>query len=56
MEIRDLLEASDTANEDGAKRAALEAFRRERERQRRNDPLPAGGLFDDVARNTQELF
>ena len=48
--------AADQDNADGAKRAQLAGVERERQARRRADPLPAGGLFDEVRRNTQELI
>ena len=34
----------------------MEALRRERADKRQNQPMQAGGLFDDVARAQQSLF
>ena len=37
-------------------RAKLEAYRRAKAAKRRHEPMREGDLFDDVARNQQELF
>lgn len=52
----DPLELADIANAERAKRAQRDAFQRARAVRRAAEPLPAGGLFDEVRRNTLELF
>lgn len=52
----DILAAADRANAEGAKRAALERVRREKTSRRDSQPMPEGGLFDEVRRAQQELF
>lgn len=54
--MADPFEEADTANAAGARRAALERVKAQRAAKRDNQPLPEGGLFDEVRRNTQELF
>lgn len=52
----DPFKAAELANAERAKAEALERFRRERDAHRLANPMPAGGLFDDVRRNQKELF
>lgn len=49
-------ELAEIANAKGAKRAQLEALQRQRSTRLGNAPMPEGGLFDEVRRNTMELF
>lgn len=46
----------DVGNAAGAQRHALESLSRERAARRSAEPLPEGGLFDEVRRNTRDLF
>lgn len=52
----DAFTQADAANAEGAKRAQLEQLQRQRRARRAAEPLPAGGLFDETARDQRELF
>lgn len=47
---------AETANAERLKSEALVRVQRQRDMRRDHQPMPAGSLFDDVARNQQELF
>lgn len=47
---------ADALNAAGARKAALESHLSERMARRDVQPLPTGGLFDEVRRNQKELF